>query len=343
MSLTGTYYDGSTSRAEQVELSISGDRQVHILGGSVDHRIHLDDLMISDRIGNIPRALELPEGARCVINDNDALDRLLGQLDYTGSSTSWIHALESRWRYVVLAIVITVVFSWGMFVRGIPALADQAARALPTSIDHVLGQGTLKILDRGLLDESELDSATRLRIQQRFNTMTKPLEDGNHYHLEFRAGKKLGANALALPSGIIIVTDELVKLAKTDDEVIAVLAHEIGHLVHRHSVRMVMQDSAVALLVTTITGDAFSTSTLVAALPVVLLHSSYSQKFETEADRYSWNYLVDNNIPTGVFADILERISDDGETSTVEKYLSTHPGTQERIRMFRMGSDPGFR
>lgn len=335
MSLTGTYYDGTTSRAEQVELSITGDRQIRIHGGSVDDRFHINNLKISDRIGNIPRALELPGGGRCDVSDNKALDSFLKQLGYTGNSTSWIHALESRWSYVALAIAITVAFSWGMFFRGIPVLADHAARALPTSIDRALGQGTLEILDRGLLGESGLDSEVRLRIRQRFDTMTRDLEDGNHYHLEFRAGKKLGANAFALPSGIIMVTDELIDLAGNDDEVIAILAHEIGHLVHRHSVRIVMQDSAVALLVTTITGDAFSTSTLAAALPIVLLHSGYSQEFETEADRYAWNYLVDNSIPTKSFADILEHISGDEETSAVEKYLSTHPGTQERIEMFR--------
>ena len=335
MSLTGTWYDGATSHAEQVELSISADRQVRIHGSSVDQRFHIDDLKISDRIGNIPRALELPGGGRCAVSDNDALDSFLEQLGYTGNTTSWIHVLESRWRYVALAIVITTVFSWSMFVWGIPALADHAARALPTSVDRALGQGTLKILDRGLLAESGLDATVRQRLLQRFDTMTRKLEDGNHYRLEFRAGKKIGANALALPSGIIVVTDELIELADYDDEVIAVLAHEIGHLVHRHSVRLVMQDSAVALLVTTITGDAFSSSSLAAALPIVLLHSSYSQEFETEADRYARDYLVDNNIPTGVFADILERISADEDTSAVDKYLSTHPGTPERIEMFR--------
>jgi Zn-dependent protease with chaperone function len=334
VSLTGTYYDGATSHAEQVELSSSADRQIRIHGSSVDQRFHIDDLKISDRIGNIPRALELPGGGRCDVSNNDALDSFLEQLGYTGNTTSWIHVLESRWRYVALAMVITGVFSWSMFVWGIPALADHAARALPTSVDRALGQGTLKILDRGLLAESELDTAVRQRLRQRFDTMTHKLEDGSHYRLEFRAGKKIGANALALPSGIIIVTDELVELAANDDEVIAVLAHEIGHLVHRHSVRLVMQDSAVVLLVTTITGDAFSTSSLAAALPIVLLHSSYSQEFETEADRYARDYLVDNNIPTGAFADILERISDDEDTSAVEKYLSTHPGTPERIKMF---------
>ena len=60
--------------------------------------------------------------------------------------------------------------------------------------------------------------------------MTKPLDDGHVYQLEFRHGGYIDANAFALPSGIIVMTDELVELAKSDDELISVLAHEIGHV-----------------------------------------------------------------------------------------------------------------
>ncbi len=50
-------------------------------------------------------------------------------------------------------------------------------------------------------------------------------------------GRAVGANAFALPSGIVVMTDELVELAKTDDELVAVLAHEIGHVRGRHALR----------------------------------------------------------------------------------------------------------
>ena len=41
----------------------------------------------------------------------------------------------------------------------------------------------------------------------------------------------MGLNAAAIPNNTIIVTDELVKLSGADEEVLAVLAHEQGHLV----------------------------------------------------------------------------------------------------------------
>ena len=165
--------------------------------------------------------------------------------------------------------------------------------------------------------------------------MTAGLPDGDSYRLEFRHSNKIGANAFALPSGIVVVTDALVKLGQTDDEVVAVLAHEVGHLEHRHSLRMVMQDSAVALLIATVSGDPFSSSTLVAALPTLLVHARYSRKFEAEADDYAYDFLVAQGIPTQAFADMLVRLGAKDETSAAEEFLSSHPGTQERIERFR--------
>ena len=67
--------------------------------------------------------------------------------------------------------------------------------------------------------------------------------------LEVRSAPQIGANAFALPSGIIVVTDELVALSEDDDELAAVIAHELGHVHHRHIMRTVIQNSAAALLV----------------------------------------------------------------------------------------------
>jgi Zn-dependent protease with chaperone function len=131
-----------------------------------------------------------------------------------------------------------------------------------------------------------------------------------------------------------VVTDGLVKISKNDDEIVAVLAHEIGHLVHRHAIRMAMQNSAVALLIAGITGDPISTSSLIAAMPTVLINSKYSREFETEADDYAYQYMVDNHMDTKTFANILERITGSDKQNGFESYLSSHPGTDQRVQHF---------
>jgi len=335
--LPARYYDGRTSQACDVRLSFSPDDTLSLLGEGVSLRFRLHELNIADHLGNTPRSIELPNGGKCEVADNDALDAVLAHYRLAPKG-DWLHRLESRLIFVAAAVILTAAFSWGTFSYGIPWLAEQTAYALPHSIDRQLGQGTLKVLDRMLFSESQLEETRRAALQQRFDEVTAGLPDGDSYRLVFRHSDKIGANAFALPSGIVVVTDALVELSWNDDEVIAVLAHEVGHLEHRHSLRIVMQDSAVALVAATVTGDPFSSSTLAAALPTMLVHTRYSREFETEADDYAYDFLVSHRIPTQAFADILTRLGNEKETSATEAFLSSHPGTQKRVERFRKSS-----
>ena len=62
-------------------------------------------------------------------------------------------------------------------------------------------------------------------------------------------------NAFALPGGIIVVFDELVELAGDDDRVLGVLGHELGHVVHRHSTRQLLQALGLAAIAGVVWGD----------------------------------------------------------------------------------------
>src|SRR5664279_6314679 len=95
-------------------------------------------------------------------------------------------------------------------------------------------------------------------------------------------------NALALPGGIIVITDAMVEAFDNDAEFRAVMAHELGHVHGRHAVRLVLQDSGLAVLMTALAGDAVGATVLAVALPSVLLRARYSRQFETEADDYAF-------------------------------------------------------
>lgn len=150
--------------------------------------------------------------------------------------------------------------------------------------------------------------------------------------LEFRASPDLGPNALALPSGIVILTDEVVALAHCDEELLAVLAHELGHIHHRHSLRSWLQSLITPVLIATVTGDLASISALAGALPTFLADMKYSRTFELEADDFAVELLDRHGIPRRHLADILGRITSADENDRgLGHYLSTHPATSQRI------------
>src|SRR5207245_11457608 len=135
--------------------------------------------------------------------------------------------------------------------------------------------------------------------------LTAGLGDGYAYRLLPRACRGLGANAFALPGGAVVITDALVKLARNDDQITAVLAHEIGHVRHRHGLRIALQAAGLAAPAPALFGDATSITSLATTLPVALLQSGYSRELEAEADDYAFQRLREVGVSPKAFAEIM--------------------------------------
>jgi len=323
------FFDGRTSKRHPATLTCERNGRIRIEATGLEREYPVAEVRIGPRVGSIPHSLYFPDGAKCELVDDDFLRRLSAEQGRAGAALT-LHVLESRLGYALVAVVLTAIVVWGALSFGVPALAKQAAFALPESATLALGQGALKALDHTLFSPSELGKATQSRIRQHFMAITRKAGGSYPYRLEFRKGGIAEANAFALPSGIVVMTDELVRLAQNDDELIAVLAHELGHLVHRHAMRHVLQDSGVALLLAAIVGDVTSITSLAGALPAILVQLKYSRAFELEADDYALHYLRAESIPVQNFASLLARLQGDAGKDD-RGYLSTHPPTRERI------------
>ena len=211
---------------------------------------------------------------------------------------------------------------------------------LPAATESLIGRDTLAALDRFVFTPSKLPPERQEALRKLFAGMGAGMaaekSGTSAYRLELRKGGRVGPNALALPAGIVVVTDELVELSKDDREIEAVLAHEIGHLRQRHILRHVLQDSATALLVAATLGDLTSLTTLAAAAPTLLLQAKFSRDFEREADDFALDYLAKRGIPLETFAAILQRMEEKRPGGKdASDYLSTHPASRERIARAR--------
>lgn len=341
--ISGELYDGQTSRHWPARLCVSDDGELRFAweGGSSSYLLGV--VTVSSRLGNTPRYFSLPDGWKFETRDNDGVDALLLQHKQYGWS-AFVHRLESHWRYVFASLILVVAFVWGMVQYGLPAAAEAIAYQLPPDITGRLSEETLGYLDEHLFEPSELPHDTQARLQTLFAGLTGTLDLGFRFELKFRrGGKQIGANAFALPSGMVVMTDELVRLAENDQELAAILAHELGHVVLRHSLRQILHNSVLTLFVTYATGDVSSAAV---ALPLLLVQLGYSRKFERDADRYAYDYLRSHDIEPEHFASILTRIEKEhqmrseeaerrGKAAKIFEYLSTHPDTEERVELFR--------
>lgn len=230
-----------------------------------------------------------------------------------------------------------MVFVFALVQYGIPLLTGAIVQRLPLDIEARMGDEALELFDRWFMEESTLDTARQRDLTAQLQMLARTT-DAPAITVLFRHSDGLGANAFALPNGIIVFTDDIVTLAEDDRELLGVFAHELGHVQHRHTLRHVLQSSITGLLMIVLTGDVGSVSSLAATLPTVLVDTKFSRAFESEADTYAVELLTQNGIDSVHLGNILARMKADAGDDPVPGFLSTHPATDERVKQFSQGS-----
>lgn len=365
--IEGHWYPAGESRRVDARLEPGPLGRVRLFRGTdeaVEYELHT--LSVSPRLGHTPRSITFPDGAVLETADNDAVDRMLATRGRPRGGL--VHWLESHRAAILVAVFLTVAFVWGSIQFGVPMVARHIAHSLPAdTLDQVSGE-TLAMLDRARLEPTTLDESRRAQLQRLFQPVLDE-HGGQDYRVLFReGGEAVGANALALPDGTLVFTDELVRLARDEEELLAILAHELGHVEHRHSLRALIESSLLGLGMAALFGDASGMAELLAGMPVVFASLSYSRAHELEADRFSARWLDRNNISRQAFVSIMRRLqawtecrsrlddagevlasgdkdwrerceassetSSDSSDSSLSRYLSTHPAIEERLRRF---------
>ena len=332
--MRATYYDGRSARAHSVDLGLEGETIV-VSGEGIDRREPMAAVEITDALGSTPRLLRFVGGASCDVSDNDALAAMLAE---HGLAASRVSAWERDWRLAVAALVLIAVTGMFGYRYGLPAMARSAADRLPPTALDALSLQIRRALDKSVFSPTQLSAHRLASLSSAFDGLKLPEDSRKRLSLEFRRSETLGANALALPSGAIFVTDELVQLTSDDHMLLAIIAHEAGHVDKRHGLRQILQSSIVGVLVTWYIGDA---SALAAAAPTALLQAKYSRDLEREADAYAADVMKMNGMPASLLADALELIERShaakrqGSATGALTYLSTHPATAERLAWLR--------
>ena len=332
ITLEGHYYDGRRPIAVPATMEFT-DREAMLTANLTSERYAVDALKVSPRIGKTDRFIALPNGGQFQCADHAFLESL-PQVSPSEGPVAW---LEERWGVALAGVAIVACMLLAGYFFGLPAAAERIAARIPIEAEQTLGRQALTWLDeQGWFTPTNLDKDTQKGIKDGFDRLRSELPLKNHYQLEFRAAGAIGANAFALPGGTIVITDDMVKAAESPEEVQAVLAHEIGHVELRHTLRSVLQNSVTAVVVATVTADAASLSVAVAGLPVLVAQTKYSREFEAAADDFAFRLLKQKGHSPAAFASLMERLAKQHEQEErAFAYVSSHPVTAERVKRAR--------
>jgi Zn-dependent protease with chaperone function len=326
--ISAFYFDGKSSRRQSVTLHV----QDHIAtiratdaDASVIRSCPLTQLRVSERFSHAVRKVIFTDGACLEIQDLQAFSALLQD---TRHRESLVVRLQHSWRASLAALLALIILLVLSYLYLLPAAANVLAHALPVSIERQIGDRSLEFLDERVFAPTRLPMAQRTAITARFQALTTPLDDVPPFEILFRQSR-IGANALALPSGQIVLTDELVQLLHDDDAVMGVLGHELGHLQRRHLMRRLIQGSVVGAASTLLFGDV---SAILVNVPALLLDLKYSRDFEREADDYALALFRINGISRQKLAEVFEKLASQTDAGhALPPYLSSHPANAERI------------
>ena len=146
-------------------------------------------------------------------------------------------------------------------------------------------------------------------------------------------------NAFALPGGFIYVNRGVITRAVKMDQLAGVMAHEIEHVVRRHSVKQMqqMQGANVGLALACTLTNVCNSQAAAAAINVggTLVFAKFSRTDEQQADEGGFRNMINAGInPTGMlemFQTLLAEEQQSGGSGDVAPWFSDHPGTQDRI------------
>lgn len=214
----------------------------------------------------------------------------------------------------------------------LPLFARYTAQNIPASWEEKIGANIEdSILQRISDGQTCTTPEGEAALQQLVNSLA--IHTDLAFQPQVTVAKSPIPNAFALPGGRILILSKTLEIVSGPNELAAVLAHEIGHIKHRHSLQSFVSAASTGILFSLFIGDVTG-GTLIAGLGEAMLDSSYSRDMERQADMFAADLLPKANINPLQLNAFLEKASkyqpNLSGISQAFELLSTHPPTAER-------------
>ncbi len=331
-----TYFNGATSKRHDVIVETAAN-SLRIINDDQTHLV--DEWNYADLRGR-----SAPAGTRLGRRGQEALARLVvhdaalaAAIEERAPALDRGGAADRKLRRRVVVLSLAAIASLVLTaVLGMPVLANRITPLIPLPMEKQFGEAIDKQI-RPLLDTGGRgaafqcgNGAWQAAGRRSLDKLVRQLDlaANGPYHARVEVVRRKEANAFALPGGHVYVFEGLLAKSETPDELAGVIAHEMGHVVHRDGTRAVLQSAGLSFLFGMMLGDFVGGGAVVIAAKTVL-SSSYSRHAEAAADDYSVKLMQKVEADPKALAAILSRIASAKEEGF--ELLRDHPDTRARI------------
>ena len=147
-------------------------------------------------------------------------------------------------------------------------------------------------------------------------------------------------NAFALPGGQVFITQGILKNLTTEGQLAGVLAHEIGHVVGRHSAEQVAKSNLTQGLAGAATiasydpdnpGSSIAKGAIAAAIAKVI-NLRFGREDELESDDLAVKFVPQAGYDPHAMTQVMQMLQGQGGRSSTPEFMSTHPDPGNRIQ-----------
>ena len=217
----------------------------------------------------------------------------------------------------------------GMFLCGIIVLIwlfnlaiSWAIVQMPVSWERQLGQAIVHIYEQQALESPQQDKLNELVDQLEAKISTGSTGDRDYQVLYIPSDV---VNAGAIPGDTILVYQGLLDQMASENELMMVLGHEIGHFANRDHLRSIGK----ALVIRTVVSSLFGDVTFLADAAQIISRTRFSQAQEIEADQYGLELLFQTYGQVAGATDFFTRLSENIGANW--DFLATHPAPAKRV------------
>lgn len=222
---------------------------------------------------------------------------------------------------LLITVVLFVVLGW---------VSELIVPHISTDLEKKLGSTIASQFEDDKLLESDDDA---LRVKRLLDRLLK-YAPRKEYEFFIWVINTEEVNAVALPGGQIIIFKGLLEKIENDNELLFVIAHELGHFYNRDHLRGLGRGLTLAVLSTIILGQDSGLSSLFTGT-LTTVDRKFSQEQESNADKFALELLHKTTGSIKGAMSFFEKIDRDEQLSEILYFFTTHPSPKNRIKFIQ--------